>query len=171
MKHYKELVPSQLNENAFQLIGHDWLLITAEKDGKVNTMTASWGGIGVLWNMNVAYIFIRPQRYTKEFVDSADTFSLTVFNDSLRKQLNYLGKVSGRDEDKISKAGLTLTKHGKTPYFEEAEIVLLCRKLYAQPLTEDSFIDKSIINKMYPEADFHTMYVAEITKVLVDETR
>ena len=65
----KEIKHENFQENAFEMIGKDWLLITAEKDGKVNTMTASWGGVGVLWNKKVAYIFIRPQRYTKEFVE------------------------------------------------------------------------------------------------------
>lgn len=86
------------------MIGKEWLLITAEKDGKANTMTASWGGVGVLWGKNVATLYIRPQRYTKEFVDASDTLSLSVLDESFRKTLNYLGTVSGRDENKIEKS-------------------------------------------------------------------
>ena len=76
------------SSNAFTMIGKEWMLISAEKDGKVNTMTASWGGLGILWNEPVAYIFIRPQRYTKEFVDANEKLTLSVLDDSFRKQLS-----------------------------------------------------------------------------------
>ena len=93
----------------FEMIGKDWMLITAQKDGKVNTMTASWGGMGVIWNKNVAFVFIRPSRYTKEFVDNTDSFSLSFFGEEYKDKLTYLGRTSGRDENKIEKAGLTVT--------------------------------------------------------------
>ena len=118
MKQWKEIAPEALEKSPFQMIGKDWMLVTAEKDGKANTMTASWGGLGVMWGKNVAFIVIRPQRYTKEFIDGSDTLSLSFYDESFRKQLSYLGAVSGRDEDKIAKAGLTLTHDGETPYFE-----------------------------------------------------
>ena len=126
----KEIQPEQFDKNAFQMIGKDWMLVTAEKDGKVNTMTASWGGAGVMWGKNVAFVVIRPQRYTKEFIDASDTFSLSILDNSYRKTLNYLGTVSGRDEDKIQKSGLTVEHSGNTPYFKEANTVLLLKKLY-----------------------------------------
>lgn len=153
--------------NPFTMIGKDWLLITAEKDGKANTMTASWGGVGILWNKPVAYVFIRPQRYTKEFVDSNARLSLSVPGGAFRKQLNYLGKVSGRDEPKIENAGLTLRTEDGVPFFDEAQTVLLCRKMYKQDLDGRCFIDAAISPAMYAEKDFHTMYVCEIEKVLI----
>ena len=117
---------SELHQNVFTAIGKEWMLITAEteKDGKptANTMTASWGGLGRLWNKDVAFAFIRPQRYTKEFVDSADSFSLCFFGGEKMQELGYLGTVSGRDEDKIAKSGLTLTHIDGVPCFEEATI-------------------------------------------------
>lgn len=166
---FKTITAEELNDNVFKMIGKDWLLVTAEKDGKANTMTASWGSVGIMWGKPCAFVFIRPQRYTKEFVDTADTFSLTVLGDEYRKVLNYCGTVSGRDEDKIAKSGLTLAHEGNTPYFEEGNVVLICKKLFAQELKEESFIDKSLIDKWYPSKDYHTMYVAEIEKVLVKE--
>lgn len=166
MSEFKEIKVSEINESAFKLIGDDWMLVTAKKDGVCNTMTASWGGLGVLWYKNVCYVVIRPQRYTKEFVDSADTFSLTFFDKDYKKALGYLGTVSGRDEDKINKANLTIVEDNDTPYFEEARLVFLCKKLFAQPLEESSFIDKELIKKCYPENDLHILYIAEITKVL-----
>lgn len=162
----KEILHENFNENSFNLIGSDWLLLTAEKEGKANTMTASWGGLGILWNKKVAYIFIRPQRYTKEFVDSADRLSISVLPNDYRKELGYLGRVSGRDEDKISKANLTVKEYEDVPYFEEARLTMICKKLYAQELKEECFIDKEIIDKCYPQKDYHTMYVVEIEKIL-----
>lgn len=166
---FKEIKAEELTSNAFKMFDKDWTLITAEKDSKVNTMTASWGGLGIMWNKNVAYIVIRPQRYTKEFVDASDTFSLSFFDNSYKKKLGYLGKVSGRNEDKIGKAELTVTWDEKTPYFSEADTVLICRKLLASPFHEEHFIDKSIIDKNYPEKDYHTLYIGEIEKILVKE--
>lgn len=119
MMNYREINPIDLNESTFRLIGHDWMLVTAAHNSRVNTMTASWGGFGVLFNKNVAYIFVRPQRFTKEFVDGSDRFSLTFFDKSFKKELSYLGTASGKDEDKINKAGLTTLYLVETPYFEE----------------------------------------------------
>ena len=162
----KEIKPELLNENVFNMIGNDWLLVTAKKDGKVNTMTASWGGAGVLWNKKVAYIFIRPQRYTKEFIDGSDKLSLSVLPEIFRKELTYLGRVSGRDEDKISKAGLTVKDYEDVPYFDEARLTFICKKLYAQEIDPECFIEKDLVGKNYPDKDYHTMYVVEIEKIL-----
>lgn len=162
----KEIKPEELNENPFKLIGKDWLLITAEKEGKVNTMTASWGGLGVIWGKNVATVYIRNSRYTKGFVDDGDTFSLCVMPESYRKELSYCGKISGRDEDKIAKCGFTVEHADKTPYFKEARLVLKCRKLFAQELKEESFVDKSIVTQFYGDKDWHVMYIAEIESIL-----
>lgn len=152
-------------ENVFSLIGEKWMLVSAtDKSGKTNAMTASWGGVGVLWGKKVAFVFIRPQRYTKKFVDDADVFSLSFFDDSYKKMLGYMGKVSGKDEDKISKSGLTLTDDNGAPVFKEASLTLVCRKMYRQTLKEENFIDKSNIDKWYPQKDYHDVYVAEIIK-------
>lgn len=169
MTNFKEIKPEELNKSPFQIIGQDWMLITAEKENKANTMTASWGGLGVMWNKNVAFIVLRPQRYTKEFIDSSDTFSLSFLDKSYRKQLSYLGSVSGRDEDKVSKSNLTVIYQDSTPYFEESNLVLICKKLYKQEFQPESFIVDGIDEKMYPDKDYHSMYIAEIVKVLVKE--
>ena len=124
----KSIKPEELQKNVFSMIGREWLLVTAEKEGQVNTMTASWGGLGVMWGKNVAFIVLRPQRYTKEFVDAGGTFSLSVLDEEYRKTLNYLGTVSGRNEDKVAKSGLTVEHAEGTPYFGEANTVLICRK-------------------------------------------
>jgi flavin reductase (DIM6/NTAB) family NADH-FMN oxidoreductase RutF len=169
MSQFKEIKPEEFKESAFKLIGKDWMLITAAKEDKVNTMTAAWGGLGVMFNKNVVYAVIRPQRYTKEFVDYADTFSLTFFEDSLKKQLGYLGKVSGRDEDKISKANLTVQYEKATPYFEEAKLVIICKKLYTQDFKPENFLDKELEQRWYPENDHHTLYIAEVEKIMIKD--
>lgn len=152
-------------EDVFSLIGDRWMLVAAtDKSGRSNAMTASWGGLGVLWGKKVAFVFIRPQRYTKKFVDEADVFSLSFFDDKYKKMLGYMGKVSGKDEDKISKSGLTLSDRNGAPFFAEASLTLICRKMYRQTLKEENFIDKSNIGKWYPQKDYHDVYVAEITE-------
>ncbi len=169
MSNYKEIKPENLDQSAFKLIGKNWMLITASKDNKVNTMTASWGGLGIMWNKNVAYIVVRPQRFTKEFLDASSTFSLTFFDESYRKDLSYLGTVSGRDEDKISKTNLTVSYVDDTPAFEESKLTIICKKLYAQEFKPECFIDATIEKQCYPQKDYHTMYIAEVEKILIKE--
>ena len=163
---FNKIEPKEITRNPFTLIGDDWMLVTAEKDGKANTMTASWGGVGILWGKTVATIYIRPQRYTKEFLDAVDHFSLSVLPAEHKKTLGYLGSVSGRDEDKIAKSGLTLAHEAETPYFDEAELVLVCRKLYKQDMDSACFLDKECDEKWYAAKDYHAVYIAEIEQVL-----
>ena len=167
MCEFHSISTKKLTNNTFKMIGNDWMLITAKKDDQVNTMTASWGGFGVMWGKDVAYIVIRPQRYTKEFVDASETFSLSFFDDKYRATLAYCGKVSGRDEDKIEKTGLTTTYHNETPYFKEANTVLICKKLYKQTMCSEGFLTPSFHDTWYPSNDLHTLYIAEITDVLI----
>lgn len=163
---FKETNIKDFTLNPFE-IKDRWMLISAAKsDGTVNTMTASWGGFGIMWNKEVVFVVIRPQRYTKEFVDSSEHLSLTFFSNDHKKALAYLGKVSGKDEDKITATGLTVAKDNNIPYFEEAERVIFTKKLFVQRIDESAFLDQDIIGKWYPEKDFHYLYIAEITKVL-----
>ena len=164
----KQIEINEFSENPFKLIGSDWMLITAKKGDKTNMMTASWGGVGILWNNPVATIYVRPQRYTKEFIDNEEYFSLCVLPEEYRQILNYCGTKSGRDEDKIAETKLTIDESEKAPIFKESRLVLICKKLYAQDLTEQSFIDKSLVEKNYKAKDFHTMYIAEIEKILTN---
>ena len=163
---FVQLDPKQIPENAFQLVGTDWMLITAGDGQKCNTMTASWGGFGVLWNKPVSFIFVRPQRYTRTFIEREGCYSLCFFAGGFRKQLSYLGTISGRDEDKIKTAGLTTVFADGVPYFEEAQMVLLCKTLYRQDLVPEGFVDRALDEKNYPEQDHHRAYVGEVLKVL-----
>lgn len=164
---FDEINASEIDKNVFDMIEKQWMLVTAAKsENEVNTMTASWGGLGIMWGRPVAYIFIRPQRYTKEFIDISGKMSLSFFGEEYRKMLSYMGTTSGRDEDKINKSGLNVKFEDGTPYFKESEIVLITKKLYAQEMGEEFLIDKEIAGKWYPDNDWHTMYVCEIEKVL-----
>ena len=155
-----------IDKNTFSMIGDQWMLITAEKDGKANTMTASWGGLGVFCGKDVAFTFIRPQRYTKEFVDASETFSLSFLPEEFKEKLGYLGKVSGRDEDKIKNSNLTVSHFEGTPYFEEAETVIICKKMCEIDMQETDFTQKQMCDKWFSAKDFHTLYISEIIEVL-----
>ena len=168
---FRSVAPATLPDNFFSRIGEDWMLITAENsEGKINTMTASWGCAGILWNKPVAICFIRPQRYTYAFTEDSDTLSLSFFPaGEYRDALRYCGTKSGRDGDKLATTGLTAKKTaGGTPYVGEANLVLICRKLYADDLKENCFIDPEML-KHYAAKDYHRFYICEITEVLVKE--
>lgn len=165
----KLVSPYELNDNVFDLIDKQWMLITAGTLQHHNTMTASWGGMGILWNKPVAFIFIRPQRHTLQFVEQQHQFTLSFFAPAYRDALTLCGTVSGRDRNKIAEAGLTPVPIGQSVAFVEARMVMECTKLYAQNLEEDCFIDKSLIQKMYPTADFHRMFIGEIERMHIVE--
>lgn len=168
MKDFKDIEVKDFPINPFE-IKTKWMLISAQKEGISNTMTASWGGFGVMWNKEVVFVVIRPQRYTKEFVDAVDTFSLSFFSENYKKDLAYLGKVSGRDEDKIAKTNLSLDFLDNTPYFEEAETVIFAKKLYVQPMAPEFFLNNAIDEQWYPNKDHHILYIAEVTKIINKE--
>ncbi|MFL0252209.1 flavin reductase [Clostridium neuense] len=166
---FKEIDIKELQFNPFTKINNEWMLITAGTKEKFNTMTASWGGFGILWGMNTATVYIRPQRYTKEFVDSNDTFTIAFFDEKYRNALNICGSVSGRDTDKVKKAGLTPYFIDDTAAFEEASMIMVCKKIYNHTISPQDFYSKETDEKMYPNKDYHTMYIAKIEKVLKNE--
>ncbi len=160
---FTPIKPEQITENTFKLIGSDWMLITAGSPEKFNTMTASWGGFGILWNKKVCFCVIRPHRYTYEFVEGNDRFTLSFFDEKFREALNLCGTKSGRDVDKAAAAGLTpVSVDEGTVSFSEARLVLECRKMYFHDFDPANFIDQSIARN-YPDRDYHRMYVGEVT--------
>ncbi len=167
MNTFKEIQPTQLSDNVIKLIGQDWMLITAGTMDKFNMMTASWGGIGNLWGLPVSFSFVRPQRYTFGFMEAGTYFTLSFYPETYRPALNFCGTKSGRNVDKVASTGLT-PRAGETGavYFDEARLVLECRKLYAQDLTRDAFVDTELISKHYAAGDFHRLYVGEIVHCL-----
>ena len=163
---FTEIKAEELKDNPFDLIGKQWMLITAGNEEKCNTMTASWGGVGIMWGKPTATAYIRDSRYTKEFLDNGDLFSLSFLNEDYRDALNYCGSHSGRgEEDKFAAAGLTKAFRHDIPYPDEANLVFLCRKMAAVPVSEDSFTDSTLMDKWYSDHDMHMMYVGEIVEV------
>ncbi|MDR1739650.1 MAG: flavin reductase [Bacteroidales bacterium] len=169
-KTFKRISPKEIQDNPVKMIDDDWMLISAGNKDSFNMMTASWGTIGNLWNKPVAVIFVRPQRYTYEFTENGDYFTLTVFEEKYRDILQLCGTTSGRDTDKVKVTGLkpVFTDLGNV-YYEQARLVIECRKIYADLLKEDAFFDKTITEKTYPTKDFHKVYVGEILNVWVKE--
>lgn len=166
---FQEVNAKEINMNPFAAIGEQWMLITAGTEKNFNTMTASWGGFGVMWRKNAATIYIRPQRYTKEFVDKEETFTLSFFTEKYRPALNLCGKISGRGHDKVKESGLTPVYSEDGVYFEEADMVLVCKKMYQDEINPEKFQDSNMVSVHYPQNDFHVMYIAEIEKVLMKE--
>ena len=165
---FKKIKAEDFSE-IFDKIGKQWMLITAGTQESFNTMTASWGHLGSVWGhgggLPTSVVFVRPQRYTKEFVDREQLYTLCFFQ-GFKKELGYLGSHSGRDGDKVAAAGLTPVFGDGYTYFAEASLVLVCRKLYRAPIVEEGFLDKAVVEENYPNRDFHDMYVGEIVKVL-----
>lgn len=165
MNGFQEISPLQLQENPFDLIGKQWALLTAADDTGANTMTISWGGVGVLWGKQVVFAFVRPQRHTLPFMEHANRFTLSFFDETYREKLSYCGTVSGRDEDKIAQCGFTVHQENGAVCFQEARLALVCRKLYVQDLREECFTDPKVALQNYPEKDYHRMFIGEIEKV------
>lgn len=170
----KKINIEELNINPYTKIAKEWMLIGAgNEEGNYNVMTASWGHIGSIWGHGggkpSVVVYIRPTRYTKKFVDENDYFSLSFFDEDYKEDLGYLGSVSGKDEDKVSKTKLTPTFDKKVISFEQANLTLVCKKMYAQELKEECFTDKSNINESYPLRDFHTLYIGEIEEVYIKD--
>lgn len=170
MTGFKEIDPTAITDNFIKLIGTDWMLITAGDHTQCNTMTASWGGVGFMWNKPIAIAVIRPQRHTFEFTEREEMLTLSFFTEEYREALKYCGSHSGRNEDKIHNAGLSIAFTDEdVPAIAQAHLVLECKKLYCDMLKTECFLDNSIIEKWYAAQDFHKAYILEITHAYIKE--
>ncbi len=167
MNHFTEISPVDIHHNPFQLVGRDWMLITAGTIDSFNTMTASWGTLGHLWERDVAICFVRPQRHTYGFMERGGVYTLSFYEEAWRPALDYCGSHSGREVDKARETGLVpFETPGGAVAFEQARLVLECRKLYAGDIREDNFLDPALVDEVYGRRDFHRFYVGQITRVL-----
>jgi flavin reductase (DIM6/NTAB) family NADH-FMN oxidoreductase RutF len=163
---FKNIKPAEIEGNVFKMIGSGWALISAGKIGSYNMMTASWGTMGVLWNKNIFMCFIRPGRYTFEFMQREKYFTANFLPDKYRDKLNYCGSNSGRDIDKMKEPGLTPMESGSGAVcFEEAGLILECRKIYSQDLDPGNFLDRSLESN-YPLKDYHRIFAGEIVNCM-----
>lgn len=165
---FESIKPERLHENPFQIIGQEWMLVTAGTLEAFNTMTASWGGMGVLWNRPVTFAFVRPQRYTFQFMNRADTFTLSFFERRYREALTLCGTQSGRNVDKMAATGLRPIEAAPDAItFAQARLVFVCRKLYAQDLEGGAFTVPEVDAEVYPHHDYHRLFIGEILTALV----
>ena len=164
---YKRIAPDKIPGNFIKMLSEDWMLITAGNDQQFNPMTASWGGIGYLYNKPVTYCFVNPARYTYNLIDKGDTYTLTFYTETYREALNYCGHNSGRDKDKVKEAGLTpITTPSGSKAFSEAWMIIECRKMHSQPLDVDGFSDPEL-KKQWTGKTMHKLFIGEILNVWV----
>ena len=160
-------------EDAFKLIGNEWMLVTAGTEDKFNTMTASWGGVGILWNKTVAFLFIRPERYTHDFIEQNDRLTLSFYGEEYRKALQICGTKSGRDTDKVKECGITPLKlESGAMTFAESRLTLVGRKLFKCAMKETDFLDQEVLHRWYndqPGGSLHDIYVVEIESAFCKE--
>ena len=167
---FREVSFTDVKENVVDLLKNSWGLVTAGDSAACNMMTVSWGAVGELWGKDMATIYIRPQRYTEEFLNKNDYFTLSFYRPEDKKRIHGVcGSKSGRDVDKIRACGLTPCYDENAPYFQEAEIVLVCKKMAKGKFEPDEFTDPTITDTWYPEKDFHFIYYGAIEKVLISE--
>ena len=158
----REISPADIHQNPFTLIDKDWFLLSAGNPVRFNTMTASWGGMGILWNKPVVFCFVRPHRYTYKFMEENEYFTMSFFHEDHRKALNICGKVSGRDTDKMKETGLKpFESPSGSVFYEQSILMLECRKLYYADLIPEHFMAEGIKTN-YPKKDYHRMYIGEI---------
>lgn len=163
---FKEITTAELNENFFKSFGDEWFLITAGDKDNFNTMTAGWGFAGKMWGEDAIGIVIRPQRYTMKFVEESDKFSISFYGDN--KEIHKVcGSKSGRDCDKVKECGLTPVFDNDSIYFEQARLVIVCKKQYVQKMQEECFCDKTPDERWYPQKDYHYLIIGKVEKVLV----
>ena len=165
-KPWQEIAPTDIALNAVQMIDKDWLEVSAGKEGNMNLMTISWGTIGELWGKPVFTVFVSTSLFTHQFMEENDYFTVTHFPESMRDKLAYLGRVSGRVEDKVTGAGLTVqfTELGN-PIYAEADLAIECKKLYAQQF--DASLMPAEQREWYEKTGLgiHYMYIGEILHV------
>jgi len=169
----KEVAIENVKVNPVAAFGDDWMALSAGSEGSGNAMCVAWGHLGCLWGgsrpgkmMPTAVVYVRPQRYTREFMEREPMFALCEFGPEYKKALGIIGSRSERDGDKLADAGLTPVYAEGTMYLREARRIYICRKVYHSALKETCFTDESLVERNYPERDFHEVYIGEIVKVL-----
>lgn len=168
---WRRIKAAEMTENPFTLFSDDWMLLSVGTPDDMNTMTIGWGGLGILWGHNnpVVTVYVEKSRYTHEFMERNEYFTLTAFTNEYRGALQYLGSHSGRDGDKISTTGLTVdfTDMGN-PYFKEARLVIECKKIYADPFNPEGLGERG--KSVYANGrQLHTVYIGEIINVWTKE--
>ncbi len=169
---FEKVDPKNFDKNIFKALDDDWLLISAEKDGRTNPMTIAWGQAGMMWNKPVFIAAVRPERFTDSFIQASDKFTISGFEGEAKDILSYCGKESGRNVDKIKETGLELKYKNDAPYYENAKFNIICRKIAQLDLKEENILESDIVNKWYTSTSghgggYHNIYIGEIEEILV----
>ena len=155
----------EFRADSFDIFNKEWALLTAGSGQHYNTMTISWGGLGTLWGKPVATVYVKPIRYTHEFLESSDYFTLSFYPEKYRPALQLLGTLSGRDGDKVAQAALTPRLLDSAVTFEEANVTLVCKKIYRQDM-DPAQMPAQVVSAFYAKEAAHTMYVGEVVAVV-----
>lgn len=140
--------------------------IAIASDGKeTNGLTIGWGSLGTLWSKPCCSVYVHALRYSKHIFDGADGFSVCWLSEEHKNVVNYFGTASGRDEDKMANSKLTVASIDGVPYFEESDMVIICKKM-GQSDFDANNISVERINNWYKKDGVHTIYQGEITHVL-----
>ena len=163
---FEKIRPEEMSGNPFEVRGKDWFLISAGSEQKLNMMTGGWGYLGVFCGKPSAVVLVRPSRYTYEFINDNDYFTVSFYGSEYRPQLSLLGSKSGRDIDKVAESKLTpaFAECG-APYFEEADLVLVCKKIFEKDLTEAD-VPEDDKKRFFPAGDYHKLYFTELIEIL-----
>lgn len=154
-----------LSAEVFRVFGENNALLTAGDKTACNTMTIGWCGFGRLWNLPACTVYVRPERYTYQFMEAHDYFTVCILPKEKRQVMAVCGTKSGRDIDKIKMCDLTLRYGtGDAPFFDEAEMVVVCRKLYVQDMKPEHVVDHKAIDNFYEDAGWHRMYVGQVVE-------
>lgn len=165
---FKTIDPRSIKDNLIKCLAEEWALITAGGSDNYNMMTASWGFFGEMWGSDSIAMVVRPGRYTMDFIENNDYFTVSFYGD--KKDVHKIcGSKSGREVNKTKETGLTPVSNDKYVYFKEARMVLIVKKQFVQQMKEEAFTDKTVIDKWYPEKDYHNMIIGKIEKVLIAE--
>lgn len=170
---FVKIKPEKVDFNVFQKIRYDWLLITSGTKESFNSMTACWGGFGHLWDIHhTCFIFVRPARFTFDFLENYDNFTIQLFSSEYKDKLHYFGSNSGRDVDKVYNTNFHPKFSSNYIYYEESKIVFKCKKIYFQDIDKNNFLDDTITDwysNNFPEHGYHRMYVGSIEEVLIKQ--
>ena len=150
--------------DAFSQFDKKWALLCAGSERHYNAMTISWGGVGTLWSKPVATVYVKPIRYTYQFMEESEYFTISFYPEKYRSALGLMGSRSGRDCDKAAEAGLTPKEASGTVTFEEAEVTLLCKKIYFQDLNTEN-MPQDVVRNFYETEEPHRMYIGEVLEM------
>ncbi len=168
---FKEITAEAFEKDArvFTMIDKEWMAVTTTDGKKATAMTASWGGLGIMWHKHVLTAYIRKSRYTEPLLEKNGRFSAAFFGTGFRKELGVLGTVSGRDTDKLADVGFTTVELDGVPAIEQADIGLICKNLYRQEMKKELLTEAGYAEEFYADDDMHVLYIAEIEKIYIKE--